>query len=372
MNTNFSVVQKSPSDSGPIFFSIIVATNQFGAGVLELLRSIQGFLLRRELLEVIVVINGSDGQELKFEPPKLWEPRKSKIRLVFEPVESLLAGRHRGAVEARGDVLAYLDDDVIPSPGWFDALVQAFDHPGIDVAGGPSIPLFEHEPPVWMEWFVHKPGEGKMISPFFSLLDLGPNTQVPFDLKLVWGLNFAIRKTVLFEAGGFNPDLLPGSHQMFQGDGETGLAEKLVCMGKTGGYFPGLKVHHKIPASRMTVDFIAKRAFYDGVAVEFSNLRSKAHIKGSIYASEQEKKSGLGALKKVLAISLWPVPGGLARAHPLFAKHVFSAKGRRFLRYHYRKYSVVRNWVAKPNYLEWEHPDLDELRTEHWWARLSR
>ena len=37
---------------------------------------------------------------------------------VGDPQPGLLAGRHRGAREARGEILIYLDDDVRVSEGW--------------------------------------------------------------------------------------------------------------------------------------------------------------------------------------------------------------------------------------------------------------
>ena len=48
--------------------------------------------------------------------------------------------RNSGAREAKGDILIFIDDDVICSPGWLKSIIQIFDS-RLDIGGvsGPSI-----------------------------------------------------------------------------------------------------------------------------------------------------------------------------------------------------------------------------------------
>ena len=51
---------------------------------------------------------------------------------------------------ARGNLIAFTDDDVVPEPGWIDALVAAVDQSGADFVAGRIHPIWEVKPPGWM------------------------------------------------------------------------------------------------------------------------------------------------------------------------------------------------------------------------------
>src|SRR5438034_2135670 len=51
---------------------------------------------------------------------------------------------------ARGDLLAFTDDDVRPEPAWIERLVAAADETGADFIAGRLSPIWETDPPAWM------------------------------------------------------------------------------------------------------------------------------------------------------------------------------------------------------------------------------
>jgi len=73
----------------------------------------------------------------------------------------------------------------------------------------------------------------------------------------------AIRRDVLFQVGGFNPDLVG---DFFLGDGETGLNRKLWERGMVVGYVPEAIIYHHIPPQKMTVKFFRRRMANEGAA----------------------------------------------------------------------------------------------------------
>ena len=89
---------------------------------------------------------------------------ESGFRYVSEPQQGLSFARNRGLEEAKGDLVAYLDDDVLVSSGWIDALLQAFSETDASVVGGRSLIRFESEAPPWF---------GEAFRRMLSEVDLG-------------------------------------------------------------------------------------------------------------------------------------------------------------------------------------------------------
>ena len=155
------------------------------------------------------------------------------LRYFRDDMPGLLTGRHRGAKEARGEILAYLDDDVLLAPGWLEGLRDALRDPAVVLVGGPSRPRYDGDPPSWLDELSWEFEDGRLLSSL-SLIDLGTEKR-PIDPCFVCGLNFSIRKNVFHECGGFHPDLMPKALQRYQGDGETGLSLKIKKIGTLYG-----------------------------------------------------------------------------------------------------------------------------------------
>src|SRR5207247_11362295 len=98
--------------------------------------------------EVVVVDNGStDGT-----PETLRQlEADGKLRIVFEPIPGATRARNAGARAARGDVLAFIDDDALPADGWLAALLVPFANPRVAAAGGRVSLRFAGAPPGWWD-----------------------------------------------------------------------------------------------------------------------------------------------------------------------------------------------------------------------------
>ena len=109
---------------------------------------------------------------------------------------------------------------------------------------------------------------------WLSLLDVGRDVR-NIDPHYIWGLNFCIRKSVLFSCGGFHPDLVPKRYQRWQGDGESGLAGKLRCAGFRADYLKDARVVHHCGPERLSSAYFERRAYYQGVCDSFAEIRSR-------------------------------------------------------------------------------------------------
>lgn len=257
----------------PVRLSLVIPTRDRPALLGRALAAIARHVDPRHAADVLVVDNGREaGTEAAFQAAAAAHPRLP-WRLVHEPVPGLLSGRHRGAAEARGDVLCYLDDDALVTATWSETVRDAFADGAARLVGGPSAPLFERRPPGWLRHlWAGVAGGGRMLD-LLSLIDCGPEPR-PVEPWFVWGLNFSIRRDALAECGGFHPDGVPPPLLRLRGDGEGGLAYKLAARGERALYHPGALVHHVLPASRITLPAVERRAFAQGVSDSYTAIRA--------------------------------------------------------------------------------------------------
>ena len=62
--------------------------------------------------------------------------RSCGVACIREPAAGLTHARNLGARAARGEIVAYIDDDAIAEPGWVAALARAFETPGVAAVAG--------------------------------------------------------------------------------------------------------------------------------------------------------------------------------------------------------------------------------------------
>ncbi len=202
--------------------SLVVPTYKRSRVVMRCLESIQQQTLAD--FELLLVDNSPDG-ELRPQVEAFNRTAEKKARYVPEPRLGLHNARHAGARAATGDVLVFTDDDAGFDPDWLAAYARCFEaHREMAAAGGPIRPAWEAPPPDWLTVFMRA---DPTMFPVLSLLELSRDFQLRHD-GIFFGVNMAIRRDALFDAGGFNPEIFG---DRWLGDGETGLNRKLWARG---------------------------------------------------------------------------------------------------------------------------------------------
>ena len=247
-----------------LLFSVIIPTRNHARFVADLLDSLAFLDPINHRWEVLVIDNGSTDQTEDLVKGKI-SSLPIEIRYIYEPRLGLHNGRHRGALEASGKYLAYLDDDVLVSPTWF----QGFDKliaGQAEAVVGRILPKWETQPPAWLIKLIREPG-------YLSLLNLG--TEGFFsEPQCVYGDTFFIPVQLVFDLGGFHPDSMPSNQLRYRGDGETGLMWKFKQAGFRAWYEPDATVYHRIPKDRMSFDYLCKREYAQGISDSFSEIRA--------------------------------------------------------------------------------------------------
>lgn len=217
--------------------------------------------------EIIVVDNKPTG-EIRRIVDDLLPQAKCPLRYIEEPNLGLHNGRHAGARQARGKILIYVDDDVITPPGWLGAMIAAFSDENVGMVGGKTVPRWEgFSPPEWIQKFGSNGGS------YLSILDLG-DAPILDGTADAYGCNLAIRRDVLFEVGGFNPDGM-GDHRKIwlRGDGESVLKRRIRLTGYKIAYTPLAWLYHRIPSTRVKPEYFCWRGFIQGISDSYTHAR---------------------------------------------------------------------------------------------------
>jgi|RhiMetdeSRZDD1v2_1073273.scaffolds.fasta_scaffold89715_2 GT2 family glycosyltransferase len=173
--------------------------------------------------EVIVVNDGSTDAT-----PEIVS--EYDFRLISTANRGLSNARNTGWQEAKGEIVAYIDDDAYPDPHWLTYIATAFmrtTHVGI---GGPNLP---------------PPGDGA-IADCVANAPGGPVHVLLSDTEAehIPGCNMAFRKTALQAIGGFDPQFRTA------GD-DVDVCWRLQQQGWTIGFSPAAMVwHHRRNAVR--------------------------------------------------------------------------------------------------------------------------
>jgi glucosyl-dolichyl phosphate glucuronosyltransferase len=190
---------------------------------------------------------------------------------LHEPRPGLSVARNRAlgwAAERGAEVLAYVDDDAVVEPGWYDALARRWAEapPEVAVIGGPIRPRFDTPPPAWYSG---------AIKHVLTLLDRGPEVRdLDPDEEAVYGANISFRVGPLREAGGFDPSLGHSGSRVFFGE-EDAVQRELHRRGLAIRYVPDAAVLHVIPSDRLTRRSFLRRRFKFGVALGMRGGRTR-------------------------------------------------------------------------------------------------
>jgi GT2 family glycosyltransferase len=174
--------------------------------------------------------------------------------------------RNRGAHLAAAEWVVFLDDDAVPFPDWLGKLlaVLAAAPPTQAVIGGGIYP----------RWPDGISGEhlSKRWKMFLSLAEADKPGSVT-DGYAVNGANYAIRRRVLLDIGGFSEKLGRVGGRLISGD-ESYVTKRVLDAGLGAGFDPSFKVYHKISRERLAISWILRRTFWEGVS-EIRIFRSR-------------------------------------------------------------------------------------------------
>jgi glycosyltransferase involved in cell wall biosynthesis len=220
----------------------------------RLLKAAVASLLAQDLapLEIIVVIDHNPAllERVRGEWPGV-------LALANREPRGLSGARNSGVLAARGEVIAFLDDDAIASEDWIRRLSAGYEDSNVIGVGGEIRPLWEGRRPNWFpeefDWVVGCTYRGLPES--------------PARVRNLIGCNMSFRRQVFQVAGHFRSGL--GR----EGTVPLGCEETEFCI-RAGECFPAhalvyeprALVYHYVPAARATLSYFRARCFAEGIS----------------------------------------------------------------------------------------------------------
>jgi glycosyltransferase involved in cell wall biosynthesis len=199
--------------------------------------------------EVLVVDNNSTDQSRQV-VEEFYRAKLGHVRYLFEPQPGKSYALNSGIREARGKILAFIDDDVTVEPTWLQNLVFALrDGEWVGAGGriltGKTIPF-----PHWLA----PDGPYSMGGVLAASFDLGDKAG-PLD-RAPYGTNMAFRKEMFEKYGGFRMDLGPSpNNEIPRPNEDTEFGRRLMAAGERLWYEPSAVVHHEVPEKRLRKEY---------------------------------------------------------------------------------------------------------------------
>ena len=154
---------------------------------------------------------------------------------------------------AKGDVLAFTDDDVICEPNYIQGIATVFSSCSADAAQGRVLLDCEGGWPKWLD--------GNYLAMMADFRDYG-NEVIDLDGTLC-GTNMVVRREVFDKVGGFAPELGPGGLGMWE---DTEISLRIRQAGYRIIYAPEILLRHPWSRERLTKSFLRSRYFGQGRA----------------------------------------------------------------------------------------------------------
>jgi glycosyltransferase involved in cell wall biosynthesis len=229
--------------------------------------------------------------------------------------------RTRAVQVAKGEILAFIDDDATAEADWLEQLELGYRNPDVLGVGGRTLPVWVDGQPKWFPeefaWVVGCTYRGM--------------PDVESSVRNLWGCNMSFRSLAITAAGGF----LGAEHGFGHvGTSPAGCEETEFCIrlrqqqpDKDLLYRPQAKVHHRVPASRTSWRYFRSRCYLEG--------RSKARVSqlvGGRDGMQSERAHAIHALPRGVWRGIGDFvtsrdPAGLAKATAIVTGLIWYAAG---------------------------------------------
>lgn len=250
------------------------------SNILELIDTLQNQTYKR--IEIIIVTESSRELKDSIEAHVNTKGYSNVVIMHNEVGRGSYASRNLGIQKAKGDIIAFIDDDALPYPCWTQEMANTFNNDD-SVIGltGPILPLWEKD---GMSWFPQE---------FYWIFACTyKNWDEMKEVRNGYATNLSFRREAFDRCGLFRTSLdareLPESDWQQPGGEETEFCLRVKReTAKRILYHPEVKVKHRVYSYRLSMRFITRRAYWEGYAKAILNRLYHSHDKRVLYPEYQ-------------------------------------------------------------------------------------
>jgi len=268
-------------------FSIVIPTFNRPRGLAALISSLAVLEYELDKFETIVV---DDGGDASLEPIIRALPNDLRVTLLRQDNTGPSGARNFGAARAKGEFLAFIDDDCLPDPSWLRTLADRFEADPCCIYGGKAVNALRGNycstaTQLLVDYLYenYKPGEN--LGGFFP------------------ANNLAVPREIFLDIGGFDRTMRFGE--------DRDLCYRLASQGYRFAFAPEALVYHFHVLNLFTL--LQLHFSYGGGSFQFWKRRSQKRL-GAVKLSPlswylelilsgvREEKSALGLLYTLLLV----------------------------------------------------------------------
>ena len=260
------------------------------ASLCEAVASVQAQTV--QVLETVVVIDHNPGLMAKV------ASELSGVTVIANAgSRGASAARNTGVAVSRGEILAFIDDDVVARLDYLEAVLQHLKDPAVVGVGGRLVPEWNTRRPQWFpeefDWAVGCSYRGM------------PEAATP--VRNVWSGNMVIRRRAFDAVGGFRCDFGKVGTRSSPEDTDLCLRAAECDAGGTWIYEPNAIAAHKVPAERTTFRYFLRRCYYEG-----QGKAELASFNGIAESTSAERLYARYVLPYAIVRGLWETARGEA------------------------------------------------------------
>lgn len=245
-----------------IQISAVICTLNRANYLRKAIQSLVNQTLDKNLYEILIVDNGSSDDTKRVVVEEF--AHVPNLRYLYEPIVGLNQARNTGWRNAKGEYVAYTDDDAIASPQWLHKILDAFRtvQPKPGCVGGKIEPIWEGNRPAWLS---------DNMAGYLAVLNLSERPITSNERQLLAGVNMACPRHLLEAVGGFHLGLdRKGGNLLSHGD--ILVQRQAMKSGYPCFYHPEIAVRHHIHASRLSQKWCVRRMYWEGVSEALSQV----------------------------------------------------------------------------------------------------
>jgi glucosyl-dolichyl phosphate glucuronosyltransferase len=277
--------------------------------------------------EIILVVDHNPGLQARL------TRALPDVRVVANAEErGLSGGKNTGVALARGEVVAFLDDDAVAAPGWLAAFAGHYRDPAVAGVGGRTLALWpgadHHE--LLLDGAAAESGRRPRWFPaeFDWTVGCTYRGMTPGPIRNLMGGNASFRREVFAVAGGFATGIGRTLGKRPLGCEETEFCIRLRqrCPQTQLIYDPEAVIWHRVPAERTRFAYFRERCYAEGLSKALVTQRV-----GMWDGLASERRHALQTLPRgavrALGLAARGDAGGLGRAGAIVTGLAWTACG---------------------------------------------